>query len=124
MLQHNNRPRFLNLWQIRLPVTGVVSILHRLSGIFLLLLFPFLLYLLQLSLRSAEGFAQARAIIDSGPAYVVGLLLLWLFAHHLFAGLRVLLIDMEWGSELPVARRTAILVLVAALLVFITGAVL
>jgi succinate dehydrogenase / fumarate reductase cytochrome b subunit len=51
---NKNRPRFLNLWQIRLPITGVVSILHRLSGIFLVLLFPFLLYLLQLSLRSAE----------------------------------------------------------------------
>ena len=123
-MQNNKRPRFLTLWQIRLPITGVVSILHRLSGIFMMLLFPFLLYLLQLSLRSADGFAQAEAIIHSGPVYVAGLLLLWLFAHHLLAGLRVLLIDMEWGSKLRMARRTALIVLVAALLVLIVGALL
>ena len=121
---NQNRPRFLNLWQIRLPLTGIVSILHRVSGVFLFLSFPFLLYLLQLSLRNAEGFAQAQTIINSGPITVVGLLLLWLFAHHLFAGLRVMHIDLDWGSDLLMARRTALIVLVAALLVLIVGALL
>ena len=121
---NNNRPRFLNLWQIRLPLTGIVSILHRISGVFLFLSFPFLLYLLELSLSGSAGFEQAKAIMQSSPVRLVGLLLLWLLAHHLFAGVRVMLIDMECGSELLVARRTALVVLVAALLVAIAGGVL
>ena len=124
MKQKNNRPRFLNLLQIRMPVSGLVSILHRISGVFLVLLFPFLLYLLQLSLTSVDGFAHALAIVGSWPAQLLGVLLLWLFAHHFFAGIRVLLIDLEWGSDLDTARRSARLVLVAALLVAMGGAVL
>ena len=108
----------------RMPVTGLISILHRISGVFLVLLFPFLLYLLQLSLTSVDGFAHALAIVGSWPAQLLGVLLLWLFAHHFFAGIRVLLIDLEWGSDLETARRSARLVLAAALLVAIGGAVL
>ncbi len=123
MLEKNQRPRFLNLWQIKLPLTGMVSILHRISGVFLLLLFPFLLYLLQLSLSSVDGFSLAAAIVASWPARLIGWLLLWLFAHHLFAGLRILLIDLERGSELIAARRSARLVMVAALLVVVVGVI-
>jgi succinate dehydrogenase / fumarate reductase cytochrome b subunit len=119
-----NRPRFLSLWQIRLPIAGFVSILHRVSGVFLLLLLPFLLYLLQLSLSSAEGFVQSQSIMERWPVRILGLLLLWMFFHHLFSGIRVLLIDLEWGSELVAARRSAWLVLIAALLVVIGGALL
>ncbi|MEN8171203.1 MAG: succinate dehydrogenase, cytochrome b556 subunit [Pseudomonadota bacterium] len=124
-MKHNNkRPRFLSLWQIRLPIAGFVSILHRVSGVFLLLLLPFLLYLLQLSLSSAEGFTQSQDIMESWPVRILGLLLLWMFIHHLFAGIRVLLIDLEWGSELIAARRSAWLVMIAALLVVIGGTML
>ncbi|HUX82308.1 MAG TPA: succinate dehydrogenase, cytochrome b556 subunit, partial [Halothiobacillus sp.] len=51
------RPVSLNLFKIRLPLPGIVSIMHRASGAFLFLLLPLLLYVLQLSLTSAEGFA-------------------------------------------------------------------
>jgi succinate dehydrogenase / fumarate reductase cytochrome b subunit len=119
-----NRPRFLDLWRIRLPLTGMVSLLHRVSGVIMVLLFPFLLYLLQLSLSGGDGFALAAAIVGDWPGRILGLLLLWLFAHHLFAGIRVVLIDMEWGSELTMARRSARLVLLAALLVVLVGSML
>lgn len=90
----------------------------------MVLLFPFLLYLLQLSLVGDDGFARSAAIVDSWPGRILGLLLLWLFAHHLFAGIRVMFIDLEWGSELAAARRTARWALAAALLVVIVGGML
>lgn len=90
----------------------------------MVLLFPFLLYLLQLSLSGGDGFAAAAAIVDTWPGRMLGLLLLWLFAHHLFAGIRVMLIDMEWGSGLTEARRSARMVLLAALLVALAGGML
>ena len=123
-MNNNNRPRFLTLWQIRLPVTGVVSILHRIGGVLLLLAFPFLLYLFQLSLESAEGFAAVRQLFSGWPLQLLALLLSWLLLHHLFAGLRVMLIDMEWGSGLTAARRSAWLVLLAGIVVALTGALL
>ncbi len=122
MNNNNNRPRFLTLWQIRLPVAGVVSILHRISGVLMLLAFPLLLYLFQLSLQSAEGFAAVRNLLTVWPLQLLVLLLTWLFVHHLFAGLRVMLIDMEWGSGLQAARRSAWLVLLGAIALTIIGA--
>lgn len=119
-----SRPRFLTLWQIRLPLPGLVSILHRLSGVVLFLALPFVLYLLQLSLASEAGFARAAAIISSWPLRLLGLLLLWLFLHHLFAGVRFLLIDLEWGSDLPTARRTALVVLLGAVVLSLFGGLL
>ena len=121
---NNHQPRFLNLWQIRLPVTGVVSILHRVSGVALFLSLPFVIYLLELSLRSSEGYGLAVAIISSWPAKLLGILLLWLFSHHLFAGVRILFIDIEVGSSLIVARYTAIVVLVISVSVVMVGVLL
>lgn len=120
----NKRPHFLNLWQIRLPLTGVVSILHRISGVTIFLLLPFLLYLLELSLGSAEGFVRANMLVSHWSVRAMGLLLLWLFALHLFAGIRILLIDMEWVSGLAAARRSAVVVLLAAITVTLVGVLL
>ena len=110
------RPFFLDLFAIRLPIGGVVSILHRASGAFLALAIPLLLYALMLSLRSPEDFARVRAFFDSGLGWLIGLGLLWALLHHLFAGLRHLGFDIGWGEEKQRARLTAKLAMVAALL--------
>lgn len=124
MRYNKNSPRFLNLVQIHLPVTGLVSILHRLSGVVLFLLLPVLLYLLELSLSSAVGFTRVQSLLYSWPLQLAGLLVLWLFFHHLLAGLRVLFIDMEWGSDLSTARRTAWMTLFGAIVLVMLGAAL
>ena len=121
---HNKRPRFLNLWQIRLPVAGLVSIFHRVSGVFIYLMLPVLLYLLELSLSSPAGYARVEAIMTSWPVRLVGCVLIMLFAHHLMAGVRELLIDLGWGDSLAAARRSAWLVLCGTALVLMTGALL
>jgi succinate dehydrogenase / fumarate reductase, cytochrome b subunit len=113
---HRPRPYFLDLFAIRLPIGGVVSILHRASGAFLALVIPLLLYALMLSLRSPEDFARIRAFFDSGLGWLIGLGLLWALLHHLFAGLRHLGFDIGWGEEKQRARLTAKLAMAAALL--------
>lgn len=113
---HRPRPYFLDLFAIRLPIGGVVSILHRASGAFLALVIPLLLYALMLSLRSPEDFARIRAFFDSGIGWLIGLGLLWALLHHLFAGLRHLGFDIGWGEEKQRARLTAKLAMAAALL--------
>lgn len=112
---HRQRPFFLDLLAIRLPIGGVVSILHRASGALLALLIPGLLYTLMLSLRSPEDFARVQAFFAGGLGWLIGLGVLWALLHHLFAGLRHLGFDLGWGEEKLRARLTARLALAAAM---------
>lgn len=111
-----NRPKHLTLWQIRLPLPGIVSILHRVSGIALFVMVPFMLYALEGSLSSAERFAAFRSCIANPLVKLILLGVLWTFLHHACAGVRFLFLDVHKGIELKTARLTAQLVLVVSLL--------
>lgn len=113
-LTRNGRPVYLNLLQIRLPVPGFMSILHRVSGAFLSLAIPFAIYLLDLSLRGPEGYAKAHLLLDGWFAKLVLLGLLWSLLHHFFAGIRYLLLDVDVGIDKPAYRQSAWAVLLAA----------
>jgi len=115
------RPVFLNLLQIHLPVMGWVSIAHRLTGVLLFLLLPLPLWFWQLSLDGMDDFALVRQCLESWPLRLVLLLMFWWFLHHLFAGLRFLLLDMEIGTGLAVARGSAMVVLLCDLLLLGIG---
>lgn len=109
------RPKHLNLMQIRLPLPGVVSILHRISGALLFLALPLLLSLLQRSLSSPEAFAALGDCFSSPAAKMALLGLLWAYLHHFCAGLRFLALDLHWGIGLPRARATSWAVLAVSL---------
>jgi succinate dehydrogenase / fumarate reductase cytochrome b subunit len=112
-----NRPVFLNLLRIRQPVTAVVSILHRISGVLMILSLPALVYLLNLSLQSAAGFAQVTTLLQSVPMRLLGVGLCWLLAHHLLAGLRFMLLDFDVAISRSSARVTAWVVHIGAVTV-------
>ena len=122
MSESDNRPVYLNLLKIRQPVTAVLSILHRISGIVMVLLLPGLVYLLSLSLRDQSGFDQVANVLNSIPAKLLAVVLCWVFAHHLLAGLRFLILDFDIGVERAVARRTAWLVHATAAVVALVSA--
>ena len=112
---NRSQPKYLNLFEIRLPVPALVSILHRVSGLALFLFLPYLLWLLQASLSSAESFERYRAVLAHPIAKLTLIALLWAFLHHLLAGLRFLALDLHWGTELAAARTSSRLVLIGAL---------
>jgi succinate dehydrogenase / fumarate reductase cytochrome b subunit len=112
----DNRPVYLNLIKIRLPLTGMVSFAHRISGVLLFLFLPFSVYLLDLSVQSAESFAAVKQLLDQPVMLAVQLLVIWSIAHHFFAGIRFLLIDAEIGVEKSQARIGSWLVLLAELI--------
>jgi succinate dehydrogenase / fumarate reductase cytochrome b subunit len=101
------RPKYLNLIQIRLPVPGLVSILHRASGAMLFLLLPFLLVLFELSLESAQAFARFKAVSSYWAIKLIVLGLAWAYLHHLCAGIRHLALDLDYGTELAAARASS-----------------
>lgn len=113
----DHRPVFLNLLKIRQPVTAVVSILHRIGGVLMVILLPGLLYLLDLSLSSAEGFAQVTGLLSSYVAKGIAVGLCWTFSHHLFAGIRFMLLDFDVGVSKSAACQTAWLVHISAVAV-------
>ena len=103
-------PPWYNLSLTQLPLPGLVSIFHRLSGILLFVLLVWLLYLLDRSLASPEGFAELKVITGHWFARLVLLGVLWAYLHHFCAGIRYLLLDMHKGIDLPQARMTSSLV--------------
>jgi len=110
----NNRPVFLNLFQFRFPIAAIMSVGHRASGVFMVLAFPFLVYILDLSLQGEAGFAAARDILQSLPAKLVLFVMLWALLHHLLAGIRFLLIDFNIGVDKEPGRLSAWAVMLAA----------
>jgi succinate dehydrogenase / fumarate reductase cytochrome b subunit len=110
------RPKHLALSEIRLPLPGFASILHRISGAGLFLLLPFLIWLLQLSLSSTQSATETFAAVTGN--WFVKLILLglvWAFLHHFCMGIRILLIDIHVGVEKQQARSSAVAVFVVSL---------
>lgn len=118
------RPVYLNLMQIRLPLPGFVSILHRISGAVLFIVgIPLALYALQESLASPDAFAKLSAIFSHPLAKLVLIGLVWAYLHHFCAGIRFLLLDLDQGIQLKQARQSSVIVLVVSLaLTLIIGA--
>jgi succinate dehydrogenase / fumarate reductase cytochrome b subunit len=114
MGNNDKRPVYLNLLQIRLPVTGVLSILHRVTGVLLVLLIPLLLAGLQRSLNDPSFFDLIRRGLGTPAGKIVAGVTLWLLAQHFYSGLRHLLLDLDVGIGHPAARRSAWLAFAAA----------
>lgn len=120
------RPVHLNLFKIKLPIGGIMSIIHRATGVFMFLALPILIYLLDLSLSGPAGYAEAADAMHGVIGTVFVFLIMWSIAHHLLAGVRYLLIDVDLGVEREIARQSALGVVVAApiLGLVLTGGVL
>lgn len=114
-LARKQRPKFLALHEIRLPLPGIISILHRVSGAGLFLMLPFLLYLLDRSLGSPESFATYKSVVANPLVKLLLLGLLWAYLHHFCAGIRFLLLDMHTGVDLKSARNSSRIVLVVSI---------
>lgn len=118
---HRTRPKNLNLFTIHFPLPAIVSILHRISGAFLFLLIPAVLWLLSYSLTDS-GFDVLQQW--SGTLYVK--LIFWLvlvpFCFHLAAGVRHLLSDIHIGDTLKMGKTMSLLTLIiTAVLAVLAG---
>lgn len=102
------RPVNLDLRTFAYPPTAIASILHRISGVILFILFPFILYLWSLSLKSSASFAELQSMMDC----IATRFALWVFGsafiYHAIAGFRHLLSDWDILDKLPQARWTAV----------------
>ncbi|MEJ2316353.1 MAG: succinate dehydrogenase, cytochrome b556 subunit [Gammaproteobacteria bacterium] len=109
------RPRFLDLTKIRLPLPGIVSILHRISGVLMILAIPVCIWLLELAVTDQAAFSQAAAVANSLLFKLAAAVILWSLCHHLVAGIRYLLLDIDVWIERKQARQSAVGVFIVSI---------
>ena len=109
------RPKYLSLqallFEIRLPVSGWVSILHRISGALLFVAVLWLLWMLDRSLASEAGFEKIKHYAALWPVKLSLLALVWAYCHHFCAGIRYLFLDLDKGVDKETAILTSWVVL-------------
>ena len=129
--EYRNINIFKDVRTYRMPIAAVVSILHRISGMIMFLLLPFVLWMFDTSLSSEISFAQFSAAFTAGLGFVPGwfvklvaLALIWAYLHHLIAGLRHLWMDIDHHIvSKEVGRTSAAVTLVLSLgLTLVLGA--
>jgi len=109
--QRAKRPEFRNinaftdLPSYRLPVAGIVSILHRISGAIMFILMPFIIWMFDTSISSEISFAKFTSAFNVGmlglPGFIwklLALALIWAYLHHFIAGLRHLWMDISHAA--------------------------
>jgi succinate dehydrogenase / fumarate reductase cytochrome b subunit len=122
------RPEFRNINALvdlptyRLPAAGFVSILHRISGLVMFLLLPFVVWMFDTSVSSEISFAKFKAAFNIGVGFVPGILvqllalvLIWAYLHHLIAGLRHLYMDANHAVSKEFGKSSAVVTLVLSL---------
>jgi succinate dehydrogenase / fumarate reductase cytochrome b subunit len=122
------RPEFRNINALadlptyRLPAAGFVSILHRISGLVMFLLLPFVVWMFDTSVSSEISFAKFKAAFNIGVGFVPGILvqlvalvLIWAYLHHLIAGVRHLYMDARHAVSKEFGKSSAVVTLVSSL---------
>ena len=120
--EFRNINAFTDLPSYRLPAAGWVSILHRVSGVLMFALMPFIIWMFDTSISSEISFGRFTSAFSVGmlglPGFIwklVALAIIWAYLHHFCAGIRFLLLDWHIGIDLPSARKSAGLVLIVSL---------
>ncbi|MGH8704334.1 MAG: succinate dehydrogenase, cytochrome b556 subunit [Burkholderiales bacterium] len=112
------RPKYLSLqallFEIRLPLPGWISILHRISGALLFCAVLWLLWMLDRSLASESGFEAVKRYAGLWPVKLSLIVLIWAYCHHFCAGIRYLFIDLDKGVDKETARLTSWIVFAAS----------
>ena len=103
--EFRNINAFTDLPSYRLPLAGIVSILHRISGAIMFVLMPFIIWMFDTSISSEISFGRFTATFNSGllglPGFIwklVALALIWAYLHHFIAGLRHLWMDVSHAA--------------------------
>ena len=115
--------RLIDALGYRLPLAGVVSILHRASGLVMFVLMPFIIWMFDTSLTSEVTYSQFTAVFVGGAGFVPGwffklvaLALIWAYLHHFIAGVRHLWMDAIHAVTLEFGRQSAVFTLVVSVL--------
>ncbi len=114
--------RLVDALQYRLPLAGVVSILHRVSGAMMFFLLPFIVWMFDTSVTSEISYESFTSAFVAGIGFLPGwfvklvvLALMWAFLHHFIAGIRHLWMDMTHSVTKELGHMSAVSTLISSL---------
>ena len=112
-MKNDHRPVNINLIKIKLPISALTSITHRLAGMYIFFItYPLSVYLFYLSISSSESFINLTNILINtiyiSTFVAFSYLVLW---YHILTGVRHLIMDMHIGESLDASKYSSILVL-------------
>jgi succinate dehydrogenase / fumarate reductase cytochrome b subunit len=117
------RPVFTNIHvtdivSYRLPPAGIVSILHRISGVIMFLLMPFIIWMFDTSVTSEISYDEFTAVFAAGCGVIPGwffkliaLGLIWAYLQHFIAGVRHLIMDVTHSVSKAQGHSSAVITL-------------
>lgn len=115
--------RLIDAVKYRMPLAALVSILHRVSGLLMFMLLPFVVWLLDVSLTTEISYERFTSAFAAGIGFVpawflklIVLALIWSFLHHAIAGLRHLWMDTTHSVSKAQGQSSAAFTLAASLL--------
>jgi succinate dehydrogenase / fumarate reductase, cytochrome b subunit len=103
-MQSRGRPLSPHLLIYRWPITMVMSVLHRGTGIFLSLGFLVLAAWLLSAADGAETYGRFAELLQSVGGRILLALFSFAFFFHLGSGIRHLVWDLGYGFEIPQAN--------------------
>ena len=119
---NDKRPVNLDLTTVSFPLTALVSITHRITGVILYAGIAVLLWGLQASLQSEESFLELKNVLTNPICQFILWATLAALAYHLVAGLRHLIMDFGIGETLEGGKRGAqIAIFLAVVLIILAG---
>lgn len=124
MKERKSRPVNLDLQTIHFPITAIVSILHRVSGVITFVAIGILLWLLSLSLSSPHGFMQAADLVDNFFVKFILWGILTALAYHIVGGIRHLIMDLGHYEEFESGVMTAKVTFAATAVLSLLGGIL
>lgn len=99
--------------------TLLTSIVNRATGLVLSAGLILLVYWLVAIASGSTAYRVAQAVLSLGVLKAVYVILLAAFSYHLFAGIRHLIWDTGRGLERAQSKRSAAVVVVASILLFV-----
>ena len=106
----DHRPVYIDLRKINLPVSALISITHRLSGMYVFFItLPLMLALIYYSTESEDSFNDLSLFLKDYK-FILGLIVLsfCILWYHILSGVRHLIMDAHIGESLIASKYSAI----------------
>ena len=116
MPKGNRLPVNLDLTTIHFPITAIVSIMHRISGVVLFLALPFLMCAFGLSVKSADGFERVATWLQQPLIKFATLALILAVVYHILAGIRHIIMDFGFGESFAAGKKSAVALILLSIL--------
>lgn len=106
----------MSIKSYKFPVTAISSILHRISGVILLIAIPLVVVGMNYSLAGPTGYENTVAVLTKSWVSIFFWLFLSAITYHVYAGIRHMIMDMGFGESMTVAKITSLIVIVLGVL--------